>query len=48
MITPATPMTMLVSGPAAAMNSSAFAEGGSRVRLATPPSMKSVIDETVI
>ena len=30
------------------MNSSAFADGGSLFRLATPPSMKSVIDETDI
>jgi hypothetical protein len=48
MITPAMPMTMLVRGPADAMKSSAFADGGSRVRLATPPSMKRVMDETVI
>ena len=39
---------MLVKGPAEAMRNSALADGGSRVRLATPPSMKSVIDETVI
>ena len=39
---------MLVNGPAAAMKNSARADGGSRVRLATPPSRNSVIDETDI
>ena len=42
----ATPIATLVAGPAAAMKNSARAEGGSRVRFATPPRRKSVIDET--
>src|SRR2546428_210155 len=46
--TPTTPMTMLVSGPAAAMKNSAFADGGSFVRFATPPSRNNVIDDTDI
>ena len=43
---PATPIRTLVNGPAAAIKNSARADGGSRVRFATPPSRKSVIDET--
>jgi len=45
---PTTPMTTLVAGPAIAMKNSAFADGGSFLRFATPPSRKSVIDETDI
>ena len=43
---PVMPMRTLVAGPAPAMKNSARADGGSRVRLATPPNRKSVIDET--
>ena len=41
-------MAKLVAGPAMAMKNSAFALGGSFVRLATPPRRKSVIELTDI
>jgi hypothetical protein len=42
------PIARLVAGPAMAIENSAFALGGSLVKLATPPRRNRVIEETVM